>query len=84
MKMNRIFKYLIFGFIIFCLFLKFTKSGILVDQGKTSYFGTSGGPIAKIDCTYFTGLTFQYSGFTYVPDIITGKAACPFFRDLTK
>ena len=83
MKKNRIFKYLIVGFIIFCLFLKFTKSGILVNEGKTSYFGTSGGPIAKIDCTYFTGLTFQYSGFTYFPDIITGKASCPFFKDLS-
>ena len=85
MKKNRIFIYLIGCFIIFCLLLKITKSGVLVQEGKTNYYGTSSGPmtLAKIDCTYFTGLKFQYMGHTYIPDdVAKGKAnaSCPFFR----
>jgi hypothetical protein len=84
MKKNRIFIYLIGVFIIFCLLLKITKGGVLVKEGKTNYYGTSSGPmtLAKIDCTYFNGLTFRYQGHGYIPDdVAKGKAnaSCPLF-----
>jgi hypothetical protein len=80
MKKNRIFIYLIGGFIILCLLLKITKTGILVSEGKTTYYNQ--GTIAQTDCTYFTGMKFQYKGAGYGPSKNTGKPSCPLLRDM--
>ena len=56
MKKNRIFIYLFFGLFVFWLILSITKTGILVSEGKITYFNQ--GAIIHTDCTYFYFIRF--------------------------
>lgn len=72
MKKNRIFIYLFFGLFVFWLILSITKTGILVSEGKITYFNQ--GTIIHTDCTYFYFIRFVYKA----SDITT----CPIFADM--
>jgi hypothetical protein len=72
MKKNRIFIYLFFGLFVFWLILSITKTGILVSEGKITYFNQ--GTIIHTDCTYFYVIKFVYKA--------SDRTTCPFFRDM--
>lgn len=72
MKKHKIFKYLFFGLFVFWLILSITKTGILVSEGKITYFNQ--GTIIHTDCTYFYVIKFVYKA--------SDRTTCPFFRDM--
>ena len=83
MKKNRIFIYIIAGFIIFCLLLLITDRRILVYESKIYEKDSSGiiDPFNEpryLNCKYFTGRTFVTTTFWYASNNIMGKDSCPF------